>query len=64
MIHNLAACDLYGLIKLLRGDDGIINLSESTKHDIKISFFYNHVGGGAYKNHSRNCTFYQDDLCI
>ena len=36
MIHNLAACDLYELIKLLRGDDGIINLLESTKHNIKI----------------------------
>ena len=43
---------------------GLINSKESTKHNIKISFFYNHVGGGAYKNHSRNCTFYQDDLCI
>ena len=25
MIHNLA-CDLYGLIKPLSGDDGMINL--------------------------------------
>ena len=64
MIRNLAACDLYGLIKLLRGDDGIIYLWESTKQNIKISFFYNHVGDGSYKNHSRNCTSYQNDLCI
>ena len=26
MIHNLTACDLYGLIKPLSGDDGMINL--------------------------------------
>ena len=26
MIHNLTAYDLYGLIKPLSGDDGMINL--------------------------------------